>query len=168
MQINMSVINTYLRAKSQINIPMKPLLIAFIFTCAIQAQSQKFSFNFDHYSFMVKDLQTVGDFYAETLGLEEINHPSAKSGFRWFIINNKAQLHLIGKDSVANQHSKSVHLCLEVSDFDGFIRYLQEKKIKFWDWPGKENTFTLRADKARQLYIKDPENNWIEIIERND
>ncbi len=147
---------------------MKHFLLVLMFALALPAQAQQFEFSFDHYSFIVKDLKTVGDFYAHTMGFTEIPHPAGKKGYRWFIVNGKQQLHLIGKDQVAGKHSKSVHLCLEVSDFDGFMAFLRQENIRFWDWPGKENTFTLRADKARQLYIKDPEGNWIEIIERND
>lgn len=60
-------------------------------------------------------------------------------------------------------HSKSVHLCLATQKLDDFIKHLKANNIAFWDWPGKENTITNRADGVRQIYIKDPENNWIEI-----
>lgn len=123
----------------------------------------KFNFQYDHYSVIVKDLEGVGNFYAEVLGLEEIPHPSAKTGFRWFRIQGNSQLHLIGKDSAPMKHSKSVHLCLATQELDALITHLKRNKIAFSDWPGKANAVTLRADGVRQIYIQDPENNWIEI-----
>jgi catechol 2,3-dioxygenase-like lactoylglutathione lyase family enzyme len=125
--------------------------------------AQSFDFKYDHYSFIVKDLEKTGAFYKDILKLEEIPHPSATSGFRWFKINGNSQLHLIGKDSVAMKHSKSVHLCLATQDLDALIEFLREKEVPFSDWPGEKNSITLRADGVRQIYVQDPENNWIEI-----
>ncbi len=133
-----------------------------IFSCLISS-AQSFDFKYDHYSVIVKDLKETGDFYRDILKLKEIPHPSATSGFRWFIINGNSQLHLIGKDSVAMKHSKSVHLCLASQKLDEFIAYLEEKKVPYSDWPGKSNAVTLRADGVRQIYVQDPENNWVEI-----
>jgi catechol 2,3-dioxygenase-like lactoylglutathione lyase family enzyme len=125
--------------------------------------SQTFDFQYDHYSLIVRDLEKTGDFYADILKLDEIPHPSASSGFRWFRIKGNSQLHLIGKDSVAMEHSKSVHLCLATQKLEEFIDHLETNNIPYWDWPGKENAITNRADGVKQIYIKDPENNWVEI-----
>ncbi len=142
---------------------MKKFALLLILLSGSFASAQSFDFQYDHYSFIVKDLEKVGAFYKEVLNLEEIPHPSATSGFRWFRIKGNSQLHLIGKDSVAMEHSKSVHLCLATQKLDELIAYLEEKNITYWDWPGKENAVTLRADGVRQIYLKDPENNWVEI-----
>jgi catechol 2,3-dioxygenase-like lactoylglutathione lyase family enzyme len=142
---------------------MKNLVIALVLLSGCFASAQSFDFQYDHYSFVVKDLEKVGAFYEDVLNLEEIPHPSAPTGFKWFRIQGNSQLHLIGKDSVAMEHSKSVHLCLATQKMDELINYLEEKEITYWDWPGKENTVTIRADGVRQIYIKDPENNWVEI-----
>ena len=142
----------------------KYLVLVLLFTGnCLFINGQSFEFKYDHYSFIVKDLDKVGAFYADVLRLEEIPHPSANTGFRWFKVNGNSQLHLIGKDSVAYEHSKSVHLCLATQNLDAFVEHLKANKITFWDWPGAENAITNRADGVRQIYIKDPENNWIEI-----
>ena len=137
------------------------IILALMFTYGGSAQS--FDFKFDHYSFIVKDLEKTGAFYKDILKLKEIPHPSATSGFRWFKLNGNSQLHLIGKDSVAMKHSKSVHLCLATQDLDELIAYLKERNVPFSDWAGSMNSVTLRADGVRQIYVQDPENNWVEI-----
>ncbi|MEP2688840.1 VOC family protein [Maribacter dokdonensis] len=142
---------------------MKKITILLFIICSTVVSAQSFDFNYDHYSVIVKDLDKVGDFYKNVLNLKEIPHPSAPSGFKWFVIQGNSQLHLIGKDSVAMQHSKSVHLCLATQKLDELIASLEEKQITYYDWPGAENSVTLRADGVRQIYLKDPENNWVEI-----
>ncbi|TLP79599.1 VOC family protein [Maribacter sp. ACAM166] len=142
---------------------MKKLILLLLFISGSCASAQSFDFQYDHYSVIVKDLDKVGAFYKDILNLKEIPHPSAPSGFKWFIIQGNSQLHLIGKDSVAMEHSKSVHLCLATQKLDKLITYLEQKNITYWDWPGTKNSVTLRADGVRQIYLKDPENNWVEI-----
>ena len=135
-----------------------PVLLGFL-TC----NAQDFEFDYDHYSFVVQDLKKVGDFYADVLKLEEIPHPSDPDGFRWFRIRGNSQLHLIGKDTVIPQENKSVHLCLSTPKLNAFIEHLNTKKVPFWDWPGKMGAVTTRADGVKQIYILDPEKNWVEI-----
>ncbi len=61
------------------------------------------------------------------------------------------------------RHSKSVHLCLATNNLEGVIAHLKKNEVPFWDWPGEENAITLRADGVQQIYLKDPEENWIEV-----
>jgi len=140
----------------------KLILLFFLLHCSL-SYAQLFDFQYDHYSFEVTNLEKTGDFYASILKLKEIPHPTASEGFRWFSIHENSQVHLIGKDSVSNNKSKSNHLCLATQNLEAFIAHLGENAIPYWDWPGKENTITNRADGVQQIYIKDPEGNWIEI-----
>lgn len=142
---------------------MKKIVLLLIFISGSFASAQSFDFQYDHYSFIVKDLDKVGAFYKNVLNLKEIPHPSDTTNFKWFIVKGNSQLHLIRKDSVAMEHSKNVHLCLATQKLEELITYLEENNITYWDWPGKENSVTLRADGVRQIYLKDPENNWVEI-----
>ncbi len=137
-----------------------------LFLCILAGpllNAQDFNFTYDHFALEVQDLKKVGDYYSEVLLLEEIPHPSEPMGFRWFRIHGNTQLHLIGKDTVPVENRKSEHLCLSVSDLEAFIRHLEKSNVPYWDWPGKPGAVTLRADGVRQIYLKDPESNWIEI-----
>ena len=141
----------------------KRSLSAAILLGSLSLASQKFDFTYDHYALIVEDLKKTGDFYAHAMGLEEIPHPSDTVNFRWFRIRENTQLHLIRKDQVEKTESKSTHLCLSIDDLDGYIAFLEQEGIPYWDWPGNPNAVTDRADGVRQIYIRDPENNWIEI-----
>jgi catechol 2,3-dioxygenase-like lactoylglutathione lyase family enzyme len=139
-------------------------LCALLFLCtSANVKAQQPEFRFDHFALEVRDLTATGDFYKKALGLQEIPHPSEPEGFRWFVIHGTTQLHLIRKEQVPAEDRKSEHLCLSTSDLPGFIRHLEENQIPYWDWPGTRNAVTLRADGVRQIYLKDPENNWVEI-----
>ena len=139
------------------------LLFFILVTTTVRLGAQEFEFTYDHFALEVEDLKSVGDYYAEALQLKEIPHPSEPEGFRWFVIQGNTQLHLIRKESVPEQDRKSEHLCLSTADLQAFIAHLDKLQIPYWDWPGKENAVTDRADGVRQIYIKDPENNWVEI-----
>jgi len=138
------------------------LLLSFIFT-GYYGAAQSFTFKIDHYSMIVEDLSKTGDFYQEVLGLQGIPHPGNAEGFRWFSIDGRSQLHLIRKDEVAQEKNKSVHLCLSIADLPAFISYLTEEEIPFWDWPGTPGAVTNREDGVQQIYLQDPEGNWVEI-----
>jgi catechol 2,3-dioxygenase-like lactoylglutathione lyase family enzyme len=141
-----------------------PFTFLLFFLCAgYSGISQSFSFEIDHYAMIVKDISKTGEFYKEVLGLKDIPHPGNADGFRWFAIDGRSQLHLIQKDQVPEEKSKSTHLCLSIDDLTAFINYLKENKISFWDWPGTLGAITDRADGVRQIYLQDPEGNWIEI-----
>jgi catechol-2,3-dioxygenase len=142
---------------------MKNTFLIFVLLSTFSLQAQSFDFQYDHYSMIVEDLSTTGDFYKEILGLKEIPHPTNAAGFRWFSIHGNSQLHLIKKETVERTSNKSVHLCLATKDLQKFITHLKSKNIPFWDWPGTENAITNREDGVQQIYLKDPEGNWVEI-----
>jgi len=142
------------------------ILLALLYT-PFSGISQAFTYKIDHYSMIVVDLEKTGNFYAEVLGLQDIPHPSEADGFRWFSIDGTAQLHLIEKEEVSENRSKSEHLCLSIPNLDDFISYLNDQNQPFWDWEGEKGAVSLRGDGVRQIYLQDPEGNWIEINDAN-
>jgi catechol 2,3-dioxygenase-like lactoylglutathione lyase family enzyme len=74
---------------------MKKIIALLILITSTFASAQSFDFQYDHYSVIVKDLDKVGAFYKDVLNLKEIPHPSAPSGFKWFVIKGNSQLHLL-------------------------------------------------------------------------
>lgn len=140
----------------------KPILLLLLASCLL-GRGQSFDFQFDHQSIVVTDLDKSAEFYGNILKLNEIPHPEAKEGFRWFLVHGNSQIHLIRKDSIVFKRDKSIHLCLATQNMDGFIDHLNANRITYWDWPGKKGAVTDRADGVRQIYIQDPDDYWIEI-----
>jgi catechol 2,3-dioxygenase-like lactoylglutathione lyase family enzyme len=139
------------------------ILFALALTTSWTAIAQAFNFQFDHYSIIVADVDKSADFYRDILGLKETPHPDKSPGFRWFIINENSQIHLIQKEVAYFELNKTLHLCLATQDLEGVMAHLKKNGIPFSDWPGNENSISHRSDGVDQIYIQDPDNYWIEI-----
>ena len=138
------------------------LLLTATTFCSL-SNAQSFNFNYDHFSMVVDDVDKSADFYANVLNLKEIPHPDKTPGFRWFLINDTSQIHLIQKEFTPFEKNKSLHLALATQDLEGVIEHLKAKNIVFDDWSGKKNTIKHRSDGVDQIYIQDPDGYWIEI-----
>lgn len=138
-------------------------LISMLCFVSMWTYGQSFDFKIDHFAIVVDDVDKSAAFYGDILGLTETPHPDKKPGFRWFIINGSSQIHLIQKEFTPFEKNKSMHLCLATQDLEGVIAHLEKNNIAYSDWPGKENSVTLRTDGVRQIYIQDPDAYWIEI-----
>ena len=59
--------------------------------------------------------------------------------------------------------NKAVHFALTTAEFDEFVENLRQAEIEFSDWAGEAQAITIRADGTRQIYLQDPDGNWIEL-----
>ncbi|MDT7830087.1 VOC family protein [Pricia sp. S334] len=139
------------------------LLLLSLTTNCLLLQAQSFDFQFDHFAIVVADVDKSAEFYATVLNLEETPHPDRKPGFRWFIIDDNTQIHLIQKEFAPFEKNKSMHLALATQDLDGLIAHLKSKNVVFDDFAGNKNTIKHRSDGVDQIYIRDPDGYWIEI-----
>jgi len=139
------------------------ILIAFLgYNCS--AQTNNFSFSKDHDALLVKDLSRSAKFYSEVLGLEEIDNGGLAASIRWFQLKDSVQIHLIESEETPATH-KGVHMSLNTSELDKFMKFLHEQNIPFENWPGISNTTNTRPDGVKQIYLQDPDGYWIEINE---
>ena len=118
---------------------------------------------FDHLAVSVEDVERSADFYRTVVGLQEIANRTEIDGIRWFSLGEGKELHLTSALKEPVTLNKVVHFALTTSDFDSFIESLRQANVGFSNWAGEANTITTRADGVRQVFLQDPDGNWIEV-----
>jgi lactoylglutathione lyase len=114
---------------------------------------------FNHVALQISNIEKSRYFYAQILDLEEISAPNFDYPVLWFSLGNGRELHLIGrKPEVPFTPVRSNHFALEVSDI-----YLAEKILK----ENGANCLPIksRPDGILQLFLTDPDGNFIELCE---
>lgn len=136
----------------------------FALPLAVWAQQEPAeSFSFNHVSLSVQDVDRSADFYRNVFGLTEITNRTEVDGIRWFSLGDGKELHLISVLKGPVTLNKAVHFALTTPNFDEFVENLRRANIGFSNWAGEAGEITIRADKARQLYLQDPDGYWIEV-----
>lgn len=144
---------------------MKKLILLIIILSFFESgKAQETSaFSFNHLALSVKNLNESATFYKEVLGLQEITNKTKIDGIRWFSFGEGKELHLVSILKEPVTINKAVHFALSTSNFDDFVKRLEEKHIVYSDWPGITNKVTMRADGIQQIYFQDPDGYWIEV-----
>lgn len=142
------------------------ILIAFFFlfsTFSSKAQELNPKTTIDHIAVYVVDLDKSTNFYENIIGLEKIPEPFKDGKHTWFSLGLNVQLHLIKGASGLNEPDKNSHLSLSVPSVSNFIKVLDENKISYENWLGEKQAVTNRVDGVKQIYLTDPDGNWLEI-----
>jgi catechol 2,3-dioxygenase-like lactoylglutathione lyase family enzyme len=142
---------------------MKNLLVIPLLLLIGILNAQTFNFEFDHTAVVVTDLEKSVAFYKNVLQLKEIKAPGDKDKIRWFALGNFDQLHLINTEEMPAIKSRSIHFSLNTQSFDAFVASLESKGVIYTDWLGENFKQSKRPDGVRQVYIQDPDDNWIEL-----
>ena len=140
------------------------LILALSFTVSMKAQDNvPVNLTFNHLALSVSDVDRSADFYRNALSLQEITNKTKMEGIRWFSLGEGKELHLISllKENVTI--NKAVHVALTTSNFDAFIKTLDNMKIVYSDWPGTAGKINMRADGIKQIFFQDPDGYWIEV-----
>ena len=111
-------------------------------------------------------MKETGDFYAKTLRMNELNIKSTGLAHRWFKLNDGFEIHLVSSSEKVAEKNKNNHLAIEIDNIKTIISYLKEKRIDYYDWYGNLNQVQERFDGVLQIYLEDPEGNWIEINQK--
>ena len=111
-----------------------------------------------HCSVVVQDLEHAAAFYRDVLGLTEIKIPStfkpAGLNVRWFRLGAQ-QIHLLlgAENKPDSQH----HMALQVDNAQAARTWMKEKGFDIQE--------TVLIPGADRFFVRDPDNNLIEIVE---
>ena len=139
--------------------------IAFCFMISVAAfgQNAKLKASINHTAIFVVDCKVSGTFYHDIIGLDTIPEPFHDGKHVWMRTGPKSSLHIIEGAPAKKEYYKNNHTCYSVSSVDAFVDVLKKNKIEFEDLTGNKNVFSLRVDKVKQLWLRDPDGYWIEI-----
>ena len=74
---------------------------------------------------------------------------------------------LTQKSFANHKKIKANHFAVTVNNLEIFMEYLKSNDIYFESWDGNELQYNIRPhDNALQIYLTDPEGNWIEVNQR--
>ncbi len=145
---------------------MKIIFSIALLLCVFTVQSQKFDLKHDHTNILVSNLEVSAKFYSDILQLTELDTPwGINPNVKFFAIGNGQQIHLarVPEDSIKN--NKITHLAFNVIEFDLYLEFLINQNIGYSDFSGNISGIQVRPDGVRQIYLQDPDGNWIEINE---
>ncbi|XP_059429184.1 glyoxylase I 4 [Corylus avellana] len=127
----------------------------------------------NHISRESSDIRRLANFYKEIFGFDEIESPEfGEFKVIWLNLASAFQLHLIERNPstklpegpwsatapVADPSHlpRGHHICFSVSNFDSFVRNLQEKGIQIFER-------SLPNRKVKQIFFFDPDGNGLEV-----
>jgi lactoylglutathione lyase len=117
----------------------------------------------NHIALYVADLKRSATFYREVLQAEVMPDPFQDDRHIWFKIGEHNQLHLIAGSEAPR--TGNMHFAFSVPSLDEFVAALIKSGIRYDDGHGGENKVRMRPDGVKQIYLQDPDGNWIEINE---
>ncbi|MFQ6012193.1 MAG: VOC family protein [Thermoplasmata archaeon] len=125
-------------------------------------------FTFTYTGIRVRNLDTSLEFYTKVLGmelLERIQAPETKGEFAELVSEdseNVLEINWYSEDSpVAGEYREGEeldHLAFEVNDLDAALAYLDQRGYPRVMGP-------LESKGARWVYVKDPDDIWIELFQ---
>lgn len=142
---------------------MKKIVLSFLLAMTsfiLWAQKPYSSFN--HISIHVNNLDKSVSFYTKLFQLDSIPDPFPQFRVTWFKLGKHLQFHIFEDKEMVNVQ-ESYHFCFSVSSMDEFIANLKKENIEYFDGSGQKDVITLRSDKVKQIYFKDPDGHKIEV-----
>ncbi len=117
-----------------------------------------------HISVTVTNLEDAKAFYGRVLGLREIPRPDFRFPGAWYALDGDLALHITVKDALPVRSAdprrfdtRDPHFALAVADADETHARIQASGLSFYD-------FADTPTGLRQLFIRDPAGNMIELI----
>ena len=149
----------------------KMSLIVAVILGSLISSAQSFNMRLDHNTILVRDIEKSREFYKNIMHFKEKETPWGDELPRpvlFFDIGNNQELHVTEDKKESIKLNKILHMAFTVKDFDGYLKFLNEKGIRYGDWSGKNGKFQTRIDGVRQIYFQDPDGYWIEINDNSN
>ncbi|HEX6641205.1 MAG TPA: VOC family protein, partial [Thermoanaerobaculia bacterium] len=145
----------------------RPVLVTIpavaIAVAAPASAQESFDVRFDHSTVLVTDLERSAAFYEDVLQLEPLATPWGPAApIRFYSLGSGRQLH-VGLTDEGIEPDKNDHLALTVSRFDDYLAFLDERGVAYGNFAASSSNPQVRPDGIRQIYLQDPDGNWIEI-----
>jgi lactoylglutathione lyase len=119
-----------------------------------------------HTCLNVSDLDRAINFYTKHLGLElsnrrKVTQNNAEIAFMKDEAGNAIELtYWVGKKITEGDNFD--HIAFEASDVTSVVKRLKENGVEIAMEP-----FSLQGSTSKLAFIKDPDGNWLELIERH-
>ncbi|MGO9267747.1 MAG: VOC family protein [Candidatus Binataceae bacterium] len=128
------------------------------------------AFKFNHVAVNVTDVDKSREFYEKVIGLKKLPRPKINIPGEWYGLGESA-IHLIGgerrKDGI---DPTGPHMAIQVDDIDRTKASLEEMGVKYLDAAVMMAKMNLTPEQqkmvGRQVWVKDPDGNVIELQER--
>ncbi len=138
------------------------LLVFALSGIAVNASAQN-GVKANHVALYVKDLAKSAAFYKDVIQLSEIPEPFHDGKHVWLKTGDHSQIHLIQGAADVTKHDINSHFAYSVNNLPDFIKHLDAMSVNYGNWKQTSKTPQLRADGVKQIYLQDPDNNWIEV-----
>ena len=122
------------------------------------------SYAFDHVALSVSDVVVSASFYEALFGMTNIIDRDPIDGVRWLSMPGGGELHLLAVVEGEVTTNQAVHLAIKTVNFDALMAKIVEMNVEYTTWLGEGPGVTERDDGTRQIYLKDPDGYWIEVI----
>ena len=115
----------------------------------------------NHVAIAVSDVDASNRFYRDVLKLEMLPRPAFDFPGSWFRLGTVQELHLIGEreDPKVTRDQQSGHFALKVQDIMTVDKHLKSVGAVY-------KGPVTRPDGAKQIFIQDPDGNWIELFSK--
>jgi|ERR1051325_337555 lactoylglutathione lyase len=137
------------------------MMIGLCLVVSFMSYGQKVTIN--HTAVFVVDCKVSAKFYHDIIGLDTIAEPFHDGKHVWMKTGPKSALHIIEGSTEKKEYYKNQHTCYSVPSVDKFVEVLKKNKIEFEDVQGNKNVYSMRPDKVKQLWLRDPDGYWLEI-----
>lgn len=138
------------------------LVFAAVFTFDFKAAAQEIP-AINHITVYVVDLKKSSDFYKSAMMFKEIPEPFHDGKHVWLRIGLHTQLHVVQGAKAVTEHDINIHIAFTVPSLQKFTAHLDQLHVKYGNWKGDSKEPQLRPDGIKQVYLQDPDNNWIEV-----